>query len=206
VPRLPAALRSGKHDVRTLNVEVPRGLDELVAWVAAGRRVDYLFFWGHQPRADGTLGPGCLSQWWPTSFRVEGTTYRSAEQFMMAAKARLFGDANTERRIIATQEPAEAKALGREVRGFDENIWAEHRFGIVVAAGMAKFAENRDLRAYLGSTSGRVLVEASPRDRVWGIGLAASDEQARDPRQWRGLNLLGFALMDVRATLVAGTT
>lgn len=86
---------------------------------------------------------------------------------------------------LAAQAPAEAKALGREVRGFDEETWAEHRLAIVVAAGLAKFAANQDLRAYVASTSGRVLVEASPRDRVWGIGLAASDEQARDPRQWR---------------------
>jgi ribA/ribD-fused uncharacterized protein len=186
-----------------LNVELPRGLDELVAWVAAGRPVDYLFFWGHQPRADGSPGPGCLSQWWPASFRVEGTTYRSAEQFMMAAKARLFGDTDSERRILAVQDPAEAKALGREVRGFDEKTWEVHRFEIVVAAGMAKFADNRDLGAYLRSTSGRVLVEASPRDRVWGIGLSASDERARDPTRWRGLNLLGFALMEVRARLAA---
>ena len=185
------------------NVELPRGLDELTAWVAAGRPVDYLFFWGHQPRADGTLGPSCLSQWWPASFDVDGMTYRSAEQFMMAAKARLFGDVDTERRILAVQAPADAKALGREVRGFEEETWAEHRFGIVVTAGVAKFGQDLDLRAYLTSTSGRVLVEASPRDRVWGIALTASDERARDPTRWRGLNLLGFALMEVRARLAA---
>ncbi len=183
------------------HAEEPRDLGELLAWVAEGRPLDYLFFWGHRPRADGTLGPSCLSQWWPASFSVEGVAYRSAEHYMMAAKARLFGDA--EQRILAAQQPAEAKALGRKVRGFDEETWALHRFAIVVTAARAKFGQNPDLRAYLSGTAGRVLVEASPRDRVWGIGLGASDERSRDPTRWQGLNLLGFALMEARALLVA---
>jgi ribA/ribD-fused uncharacterized protein len=185
------------------DAEVPRNLGELLEWVAEDRALDYLFFWGHRPRADGTLGPSCLSQWWPASFDVDGVAYRSAEHYMMAAKARLFGDADAERRILRAEQPAEAKALGRRVRGFDEETWVQHRFAIVVTAAGAKFGQNPDLREYLAGTSGRILVEASPRDRVWGIGLAASDGRSADPRRWRGLNLLGFALMEARAMLAA---
>ena len=87
------------------------------------------------------------------------------------------------------------------MRGFDEQRWAEHRFEVVVAGNMAKFGQHPQLRDYLAGTGSRVLVEASPQDRVWGIGLAAGDERAGSPERWPGLNLLGFALMEVRRQL-----
>jgi ribA/ribD-fused uncharacterized protein len=127
--------------------------------------------------------------------------YATAEHWMMAAKARLFGDAEAERQIIAADHPGAAKTAGRLVRGFDEEVWRRERFGIVVAGSLHTFGQHTDLRAYLLGTGGRVLVEASPLDRVWGVGLAADDERAQDPRRWRGLNLLGFALMDARDRL-----
>jgi hypothetical protein len=122
---------------------------------------------------------------------------------MMAAKARLSGDDEAAGKILAAPHPGAAKALGRQVRGFDEQHWAEHRFDVVVAGNMAKFGQHRQLRDYLAGTGSRVLVEASPRDRVWGIGLAADDERAGTPERWLGLNLLGFALMEVRQQLGA---
>src|SRR5262245_26820332 len=134
--------------------DLPRDLESLQSWVSKGRRVKYLFFWGHQPRPDGRLGPGCLSQWWPAAFTVDGAEYRSAEHYMMAAKARLFGDAPAEQRILAARQPAQAKALGRAVHGFNEQTWERHRFEIVVAASTAKFGQNPDLRAYLAGTAG----------------------------------------------------
>jgi ribA/ribD-fused uncharacterized protein len=93
--------------------------------------------------------------------------------------------------------------MGRRVQGFDEEVWAAARFDIVVAASVAKFGQHPELCGFLLGTAGRVLVEASPQDRVWGIGLAADDMRARDPRQWLGLNLLGFALMRARTVLAA---
>jgi ribA/ribD-fused uncharacterized protein len=120
---------------------------------------------------------------------------------MMRAKALLFGDAETAERIVAAPHPGAAKALGREVRGFDEQRWAQRRFEIVVEANMAKFGQHPELREFLLATGDRVIVEASPRDRVWGIGLAADDERAQSPDQWLGLNLLGFALMETRLRL-----
>jgi ribA/ribD-fused uncharacterized protein len=176
---------------------------ELVEHVARGGAATYLFFWGHQPEPDGGVGPGCLSQWWPVEFTVDSIRFASAEHYMMWRKARLFGDADTAGRILAAAGPHEAKALGREVRGFDGPTWTAARLDIVVAGNLAKFEQHPDLWTYLRGTGERVLVEASPYDRIWGIGLAAADPRAADPYRWRGLNLLGFALMRVRAALAA---
>jgi ribA/ribD-fused uncharacterized protein len=180
-----------------------RNADQLRNLIKDGVRPRYLLFWGHQPPAAGGVGKGCLSQWWPVVFTVDGQGYPSAEHFMMAGKASLFGDAETAARIRQAPHPGAAKALGRQVRGFDEQRWAEQRFGLVVTGNLAKFRQNADLRDFLLGTGSRVIVEASPRDRIWGIGLAASDERAMSPEHWPGLNLLGFALMEVRHRLEA---
>lgn len=177
------------------------GVEALISEVRAGSRVRYLHFWGHRPRPDGRIGASCLSQWWPAPFAVDGVEYATAEHWMMAGKARLFGDAEAERRVLAAAHPAEAKKAGRLVRGFDEGVWERERFRIVVEGSVHKFAAHPDLGSFLLGTGDRVLVEASPLDRVWGIGLAADDEAAWDPERWRGLNLLGFALMEARERL-----
>jgi ribA/ribD-fused uncharacterized protein len=163
-----------------------RTIADLLAFVDEGGRPEYLMSWGHR-----ATGKGYLSQWWPAPFTEDGLTYPSAEHFMMAGKASLFGDEQTAARIRAITDPAKAKALGREVRGFDEQRWTAERLRIVVTGNLAKFGQHPDLREYLRGTADKVLVEASPEDRVWGI----------DPRTWRGLNLLGFALMEVRHRL-----
>lgn len=175
--------------------------EALIEAVRAGERVKYLHFWGHRPLADGRVGASCLSQWWPSPFTVDGVEYATAEHWMMAAKARLFGDAEGERRVLAAGHPSEAKKAGRLVRGFDEEVWRRERFGIVVEGSGHKFAAHGELRSFLLGTGDRVLVEASPVDRVWGIGLAADAEGAHDPTRWRGPNLLGFALMEARRRL-----
>ncbi|MFC3997982.1 NADAR family protein [Nocardiopsis sediminis] len=178
-------------------------LDDLRVRAAGGERLRYLYFWGHRARPDGTPGPGCLSQWWPAAFTVDGVRYATAEHWMMAEKARLFGDTAAAGRILAAAEPGAAKRLGREVAGFDEAVWRERRFDIVVRGSVHKFGQNAELGAFLRATAARVLVEASPLDRVWGIGLAADDERAADPALWPGENLLGFALMRARTELAA---
>ncbi|NEA51331.1 NADAR family protein [Streptomyces sp. SID10815] len=175
--------------------------ESLIREVGAGARVKYLYFWGHRPRPDGRVGPSCLSQWWPAPFTVDGVTYATAEHWMMAGKARLFQDAEAERRVLAAGHPAEAKNAGRLVRGFDEDVWARERFDVVVEGSVHKFAAHPGLREFLLNTGERILVEASPVDRVWGIGLAGDDEAAADPARWRGPNLLGFALMAARERL-----
>lgn len=179
-------------------------IDNLIAQVKDGERVKFLHFWGHTPRRDGSLGPSCFSQWWPSPFTVDGVEYATAEHWMMASKARLFGDAEAERAALEATSPAVAKKAGRLVRGYDDAVWERERYGIVVAGSVHKFRSDAALREYLLSTGDRVLVEASPLDRIWGIGLAADAPAADDPSRWRGLNLLGFALMDAREALRAG--
>ena len=99
------------------------------------------------------------------------------------------------------EQQLQGRAAGRQVSGFDQQLWEQRRFDIVVDGSVAKFGQHEPLRDYLLGAGERVLVEASPTDRVWGIGLAASDERVADPGAWPGLNLLGFALMRARQTL-----
>lgn len=181
----------------------PRSVSELAALHERGEQPDLLLFWGHTPRGDG-VGPWVLSQWWPVVFTLDGVAHRSAEHAMMAGKAELFGDPATRDRILAAATPRDAKALGRQVRGYDDDVWAAARFDLVVRVNVAKFAAE-PLRGYLLGTGDDVLVEAAPDDAVWGIGVAADDHRARQPAQWPGTNLLGFALMEARGRLRAGT-
>ncbi|MEV8373393.1 NADAR family protein [Kribbella sp. NPDC056861] len=164
-------------------------------------RHEYIFFWGDTPNRDGSVGPTCLSQWYYAPFTVDDIRYPTAEHWMMAAKARLFGDEESARAAIAAGHPQEAKAIGRQVTGFDTETWQQHRVQLVVEGNLHKFRQNEALLGYLLGTGDRVLVEASPVDRIWGIGLAADDERAAHPAQWRGLNLLGFALIQAREQL-----
>ena len=179
----------------------PLDIDSLRHRVAAGEHFDYRFFWGHEPRPDGAVSNSCLSQWWRCRFEIDGQVYDSAEQLMMAEKARLFEDPGSRAQILATDDPARAKAIGRKVRGFDDARWIPQRFDLVTRGNVAKFAQNPQLGAFLASTKDEVLVEASPVDAVWGIAMAADDADAANPARWRGLNLLGFALMRTRAVL-----
>ncbi|MFJ9341581.1 NADAR family protein [Streptomyces sp. NPDC101733] len=176
-------------------------IEALIGQVNRGERVKYLPFWGHRPKADGTLGPSCMSQWWPSAFTVGDDHYATAEHWMMAGKARLFGDPEAERAALEARSPAQAKRAGRLVRGFRDEVWERERFALVVEGSVHKFGSDPALRSYLLGTGSRVLVEASPLDRIWGIGLAADDERALDPARWQGLNLLGFALMEARERL-----
>lgn len=120
---------------------------------------------------------------------------------MMVRKARLFGDEDAARLILHTASPNEAKKLGRKVRGFSDAVWIEHREEIVYTGNLAKFSQNRSLRSFLLATQDSILVEASPVDAIWGIGLAQDDPRAGEVSTWRGLNLLGFALTKVREHL-----
>jgi ribA/ribD-fused uncharacterized protein len=146
-----------------------------------------------------------FSQWFRCEFTVDGDTFVCAEQYMMLGKARLFGDAETGAAILAASHPRVHKALGRKVRGFDDGVWRREREAIVLAGSRAKFTQNAALRATLLATAGTTLVEASPYDRIWGIGLAAGNPRAQDPAQWRGQNLLGAILTRLRDELLAAS-
>ena len=174
-------------------------LKELQTRVGAGESFDYLFFWGHT--VSGKVTKTCFSQWYPSPFEVEGITYPTAEHWMMAEKARLFDDAARLASILAAGTPDAAKKFGRKVSPFDAAKWDARRFEAVVEGNLHKFGQHPDLRDFLVSTGEKVLVEASPYDKIWGIGLGENDPKATSALTWRGLNLLGFALMEVRDQL-----
>lgn len=176
--------------------------DRLLQLEAEGQEIRVLPFWGNQA---GALHPGpwVLSQWWGAPFSIGGITYPDAETFLMASKARLFGDDASLEQILQATHPAVAKDLGRRVAGFDEAVWVANRFRLAVEANEAKFGQHPELGEYLASTRGRVLVEASPVDVIWGIGLPRSSRDIERPSAWQGENLLGFALMTVRDTVLS---
>ena len=178
-----------------------RAMPSLIDYLSKGHRAKYVFFWGHQKPKDGSVGKSCFSQWYDAPFYVENNFYKTAEHFMMAEKARLFDDFNSEKAILKSGNPGEAKRLGRNVIGFDNDTWNQKRFEIVVNANKAKFEQNPALGDFLLATGKRVLVEASPVDKIWGIGMAEDNEHLENPFKWKGLNLLGFALMEVRSQL-----
>lgn len=154
----------------------------------------FVFFW--KP-------PAPFGQWTRSHFVLDDVEYTHAEQYMMAEKARLFGDGSMLARILASDDPKEQKRLGQSVRGFDEETWVRERLGIVVRGNLAKFSQSKKLWRALLKTGERTLVEASPYDRIWGIGLRADHPHARRPEKWRGKNLLGVALMEVREQLAS---
>ena len=119
---------------------------------------------------------------------------------MMHGKALLFEDNAVAEQILATRDPRTIKALGRKVKGFNEKVWKKHRENIVYCNNRAKFTQNDHLLWALVETTG-TLVEASPSDRIWGIGMSVKNDKHLNPLEWNGLNLLGFALMKVRDEL-----
>lgn len=178
-----------------------QSLQELQDAARENQTLEYLFFWGHQPSHTGQVHKSCLSQWWLSDFEVDGTTYCCAEQYMMAEKAKLFGDEKTWQQILKSKEPQEMKALGRMVKNFDAAIWEAHCREIVRKGNLAKFSQNPSLKVFLLYTKALILVEASPYDTVWGIGMAEDHPDAKNPLKWKGTNYLGFALMWVRQQL-----
>jgi ribA/ribD-fused uncharacterized protein len=179
---------------------------ELIQAIAQGRSFKYLFFWGHTPSQGGSVTASCFSQWWEGSpFVVDDVTYLTAEHYMMAEKARLFGDRQTAEQILQATHPKQAKDLGRKAKGFDEKLWNEQRLAIVTKGNLHKFSQHPELQGFLSGTGNRVLVEASPVDAIWGIGLDRHAKDAANPVNWPGLNLLGFALMQVRELVLQST-
>lgn len=174
-------------------------------WVEEGMRSgskpEFLFFWGHTPKVKNAVDKSCFSQWWISAFEVNGIIYKTAEHWMMANKALLFKDDENYNLIIQSQTAAEAKKLGRRVKNFDVQVWQSNASRIVIDGNFHKFSQHNDLKNFLLQTGNAVIVEASPVDTVWGVGLAPGDPDINDPSKWKGTNLLGFALMEVRDIL-----
>lgn len=151
---------------------------------------DCYFFWR-----------GKLSQWAKSNFKVDNVEYCCAEQYMMHKKALLFGDCKTAENIMNTTNPKEHQDLGRIVKNFDQAVWDNHKEKIVYEGNYAKFKQNKDFLKLLYETGDKLLVEASPIDKVWGIGLIESDAMKTPKHKWKGQNLLGNILTKLKNDL-----
>jgi len=175
-------------------------LDILKKGTQKGKKYNYFFFWGHEEKAHNAIDKSCLSQWYDRGFTINSVYYKTAEHYMMAEKARLF-DVSMVSKILNAKTPKVAKVLGRKVKNYNNEIWTRNSFNIVVRGNFAKFSQNKDLKDFLLPTSSDILVEASPYDKIWGIGMLGEDKRATNPLLWEGENKLGFALMVVRENL-----
>lgn len=163
---------------------------------------DFVFFWGHTPAKNGEITQTCLSQWWKCDFEENGIIFCCAEQYMMYQKALLFEDQEHADEILKAKDPKRIKALGRLVRNFDAEIWDAHKQEIVLQGNILKFSQTPVLKQYLIGTGDKILVEASPYDSIWGIGMQAGSAWICDPQNWKGQNLLGFLLMEARERIL----
>ena len=148
----------------------------------------YTFFWN-----------GVFSNWYPSIFVVDGVKYNCGEQYMMYQKALLFGDLDVAEDILFEKDPKKQKALGRKVKGFDADKWNELSFDIMKKGLREKFEQNHLLKTKLLASKGRTLVEASPFDRIWGIGYDENNALANID-DW-GENRLGKILTELSLEL-----
>ena len=144
---------------------------------------------------------GCLSNWYLSDFTINGITYNCSEQWMMAEKARLFKDNDILEIILKSKSPGEQKRLGRKVRNFNPKVWNQYKKALVKKGIKEKFKQNTAIMEDLLSTGNQTLVEGNAKDTIWGVGLDWKDKNIYDPAKWRGKNLLGEILMEVRAEL-----
>lgn len=162
---------------------------------------------------------GPLSQWWPSEFMATSAissvvamadpdkirksypeifTYKNCEQYMMHNKAMIMGDFESHVKILAESNPKAVKELGRNIRNFNQQLWDKLKILVVAQGNYQKFLQNKELYSYLMSTSRRTLVEASPYDNIWGVGISQESDRILSEGNWTGKNLLGKCLMDVR--------
>ena len=178
-------------------------LEKIINEKTTFSKKDFVFFW--KASKGNKINEGCLSQWYMSDFIIDGRRYCCAEQYMMAKKAELFNDYETYEQILKQKDPRKIKLLGRSVKNFDAIKWGQYKTQFVHEANLAKFTQNQGLRDYICQTFNKILVEASPYDKVWGIGMSKSNLDVVNPLEWKGENLLGFVLMDVREEIIKST-
>jgi len=156
-----------------------------------GRETDtHIYFWGSP-----------LSNWYKCEFQYEGHKFNNSEQAFMWEKAKYFNDNETANAILRTPNPKQAKQLGRQVKNFDAKIWSGVSRDIMLKVNKAKWESSEEMSKILKDTYPKTLVEASPYDKIWGVGLAAEDDRILDEDNWQGTNYLGLTLMLVREYL-----
>ncbi|SUW00144.1 NADAR family protein [Brachyspira pilosicoli] len=163
----------------------------------SGKKIDFLFFYGHT-NDKKEVTKSSLSQWYIKDFKENDLLFNCMEKYMMYNKALLFDDKDIADEILNNNQPKAIKELGRKVKNFNDELWDKMKYKIVFTGNYYKFSQNADLRNFLLSTKNKVLVEASPYDKVWGIKMKYDDENIENPFFWKGENLLGFALMEAR--------
>jgi len=150
-------------------------------------KLDAIPFWG-----------GFMSNWHPSPFIIDGINYNCVEQHMMFNKAKYFGDIESAKKVLAADSPREQKKLGRKVSGFDAVQWRAVCYDICIEGVYHKFLQNEELKLKLIATGDSILIEGSPYDKIWGIGVDWEDDDCYYVERWNGDNLLGFMLMEVR--------
>ncbi len=175
-------------------------LPELISEINLGKSFDYLYFWGHTNNQK-QINKSCFSQWYPSTFIKNDEIFHNAEQWMMAKKAELFNDSATKELIMHSTDPSHTKKLGRAISNFNASVWDKSKLKVVIEGNLHKFSQNTELKEFLLSTENKILVEASPYDNIWGVGMNQNDSDIQNPNLWKGENLLGFALMHVRSLL-----
>lgn len=150
----------------------------------------YAFFWGGWP-----------SNWTISPFVIDDKHFNCVEQYMMYEKANCFNDLETAQMILMEKNPKNQKKLGREVKNYDDSVWDRVRYNVVLKGTVEKYHQNEQLKKKLFDTGDLIFVEASPYDRIWGVGLKETDPLILDEKNWKGLNLLGKAITEARAIL-----
>jgi ribA/ribD-fused uncharacterized protein len=174
-----------------MNVNDIRSNEELKKYIKENGNPEFLFFYG-----------GTYSQWWRAPFEVDGKYYYTSEHWMMAKKAETFGDKDALSKIFTNESPSDVKAFGRKVKNFDPKVWAEVAFEHVVQGNVHKFTQNHHDHEQLISDGDKVLVEASPYDKIWGIGFNEFTAPHLSVDEWNGTNLLGYAIMEARKRII----
>lgn len=166
-------------------------------------QANMVFFWGHRAKNANTIDKACCSQWWSSSFTLNGYNFVNAEQAMMHGKALLFNDKEIAEKILSESDPKQIKALGKQVKGFNDAIWYQNHYKLILEINSAKFSQDAALRAWLlNHPNNTVFVEASPYDGLWGI-KQKNDGQLNltNIAHWQGFNKLGFAITEVLQNL-----
>ena len=174
-----------------------KAIEYNIEWAKQQVIPEFIFFWKHYNNKK-FLTKSCLSQFFPCKFKSNDIEYNCAEQYMMSEKAKLFKDEEIYQLILKETSPDKIKRLGRQIKNFNNREWDKNKLNIILQGNILKFSQNEDLKKFLIETGDKILVEASPYDKIWGIGLDQNNPDSRNPHKWNGLNLLGFTLMKVR--------